>query len=123
MKVIKIFKICVFGHFLAFLAIFGLQWPYLSIFPTLNIGFQTFYYLSTDFGLMWLRIRKKTCLKTPCFSKITNTATFSISRDYTPGFFTTCQLISVCTSESTKKIGTRHTARRYLFLKFLIFLF
>ena len=104
MKVNKFFKICIFGHFLAFLAIFGLQWPYLSIFPTLNIGFQTFYYLSTDFGLMWFRISKKTWLKTSIDFQKLQTAIFSISRHYTPGLFTTCQLISVqCTLESTKK--------------------
>ena len=78
------FKICMFGHFLAFLAIFGLQWPYLSIFPTLNIGFQTFYYLSTDFGLMWFRISKKTWLKTSIDFQKLQTQPFLAFRGITP---------------------------------------
>ena len=42
-----------------FFGIFGLRWPYLSIFPTLNIGIHLFHYLSTDFSLMCFRINKK----------------------------------------------------------------
>ena len=47
-KQIKIFKICQFGHFWPFLAIFGIS-------PLKNIGFFIFFYTAANFTLMCLR--------------------------------------------------------------------
>ena len=47
-KQIKIVKICQFGHFWPFLAIFGIS-------PLKNIGFFIFFYTAANFTLMCLR--------------------------------------------------------------------
>ena len=47
-KQIKNFKICQFGHFWPFLAIFGIS-------PLKNIGFFIFFYTAANFTLMCLR--------------------------------------------------------------------
>ena len=60
MEVLLIFKFFIFGHYWPFLAIFGHFWPFLGIFPSHDFGFLIFYYLSTNFTLMCLRINKKT---------------------------------------------------------------
>ena len=62
MEVLLIFKFFIFGHYWPFLAIFGHFWPFLGIFPSHDFGFLIFYYLSTNFSLMCLRIKTRAYL-------------------------------------------------------------